>query len=55
MGGIHSALTDAVAMPREILLEMGLRGRELVKEKYSWEIVGMQMVNFYREILAEIS
>jgi glycosyltransferase involved in cell wall biosynthesis len=33
--------------------EMGQQGRRLVEERFSWEIVGKQMVQVYRKILSE--
>ena len=34
---LADALGDAVARPAEVLSLMGAKGRQLVKEKYSWD------------------
>jgi hypothetical protein len=36
-----------MAVPTEELREMGLRGRELIRRKYSWEPIGRQMAETY--------
>ena len=33
-------------------VEMGKRGRQLVKEKFTWERVAPQMIELYRHILS---
>lgn len=38
--GISSALLDAMALPPQQRTEMGVRGRNLVLKKYSWERIG---------------
>jgi len=40
VNGIAGALSDVLAMPREILQCMGARGKILVEQKYSWELIG---------------
>jgi glycosyltransferase involved in cell wall biosynthesis len=32
---------------------MGQKGRDLVKEKYSWEVVAKKHVEVYEEVLSE--
>ena len=34
-------------MPLETLREMGLRGRQLIEDKYSWKGPGRQMAEVY--------
>ena len=31
--------------------EMGVRGRKLVEEKYSWQMIAEQMLEFYQWLL----
>lgn len=38
--GVAAALTEAISMPPSMLAEMGLRGRLLIEEKYTWSKVG---------------
>lgn len=38
--GIAKALSAALAIPSETLLDMGARGKLLVEEKYSWDRIG---------------
>lgn len=45
------ALTEAIGLQPEELKEMGLRGRELVKEKYEIKAVAEQMNRFYELIV----
>ena len=49
MGGspLTSALREATALSREKLREMGLRGREMIRENYSWKQVAEQMLETY--------
>ena len=45
--GIAGALVSAMNTPPEVLLEMGQRGRQLVKEKYSWDQIGRSALQAY--------
>lgn len=45
------ALREAMALPRDILREMGARGRKLVEEKYLWKAVCGAIVKGYRRIV----
>jgi glycosyltransferase involved in cell wall biosynthesis len=38
--GVAAGLSEAMAMPRDALAEMGVRGKKLVEEKYSWDRIG---------------
>ena len=38
--GVTNGLMSAMAMSREALAEMGARGKKLVEEKYSWDLIG---------------
>ena len=49
--GIAQALEVAMDMPREVLHEMGQRGAQLVKEKYSWVQIGRSAFEAYQWIL----
>ena len=43
-----AALQDALGNSREVNAEIGLRGRRLVQERYSWAAVSTQMAELYR-------
>lgn len=43
--GITGALSDALAMPSEILQCMGARGKALVEQKYSWDLIGQKALH----------
>jgi len=45
------ALQEALQLPEEQRIQMGLNGRKLVEEKYSIEAVAQQMVELYKWIL----
>ena len=45
------ALREAISAPIENLLEMGLRGRKLVEEKYGWDKVAQQMLEIYEWLI----
>jgi glycosyltransferase involved in cell wall biosynthesis len=47
------ALTEAIRLQPEVLKEMGLRGRKLVKEKYEIKAVAEQMKGFYEQIVKQ--
>jgi len=38
--GVAAALSEAMSMKRDNLIEMGQRGQKLIKEKYSWDLIG---------------
>ncbi|MEA5596119.1 glycosyltransferase [Rivularia sp. UHCC 0363] len=48
---LHIALNEAMNMSSEERQGMGLRGRNLVETKYSWNFVARDMANVYRWIL----
>lgn len=45
------ALQKALATPLETLRQMGLRGRQLIEDKYSWKGPGRQMADVYEWLL----
>lgn len=47
------ALTAAISLPDEGRLKMGVRGRELVEKKYTWDSVVKAMIKGYEEVLHE--
>ncbi|MBV5329609.1 MAG: glycosyltransferase [Chlorobium sp.] len=51
--GIARALVAAMNTPREELSEMGLRGIQLVKEKYSWDQIGRSALHAYQWMLGQ--
>jgi glycosyltransferase involved in cell wall biosynthesis len=53
VAGLAEALTDAARHGRDELREMGLRGRRLVAEKYTWERVGTHSIELYAWLLGE--
>lgn len=50
---LREALQEALSMTDEALREMGLRGRRLVEEKYSWDRMADMMEKAYEQILDE--
>ena len=44
---LFHALQTALVTPAETLREMGLRGRKLIEDKYSWKVPGRQMAEVY--------
>jgi len=44
---LFQALRSALDLPLETLREMGLRGRNLIEEKYSWKKPGRQLAETY--------
>lgn len=48
---LDAALREAMALPQETLRAMGVRGRRLVEEKYTWKAVCDTMVEGYRRIV----
>jgi glycosyltransferase involved in cell wall biosynthesis len=51
--GVARALVAAMNTPREELREMGLRGIQLVKEKYSWDQIGRSALQAYQWMLGQ--
>jgi glycosyltransferase involved in cell wall biosynthesis len=45
------ALREALSLPSHTLREMGRRGRQLIKSKYTWEPIGRQMLEVYEWML----
>lgn len=50
---LTEALLEATALNAIELNEMGLRGREYMKDKFSWEFVAAQMSQVYKWLLGE--
>ena len=50
---LDAALREAMALPRELLRTMGVRGRRLIEEKYTWKAVCEAMVEGYQRIVTE--
>ncbi|MDB4142969.1 glycosyltransferase [Akkermansiaceae bacterium] len=53
VGGIASALDDATTQSREVMAEMGQRGRELVAERFAWSGIAQQMLDCYHWVRGE--
>ena len=51
--GVARALVAAMNTSREELSEMGLRGVQLVKEKYSWDQIGRDALEAYQWMLGQ--
>lgn len=51
--GVARALVAAMKTPRAELSEMGQRGVQLVKEKYSWDQIGRDALAAYRWMLGQ--
>jgi glycosyltransferase involved in cell wall biosynthesis len=47
VASLRAALADAIALPPASLREMGERGRNLVRERYTWEAVANDAVALY--------
>ncbi len=43
-----NALRSAIQLPRRELVNMGRRGRKLIRKRYKWELVGRDFVCLYR-------
>jgi glycosyltransferase involved in cell wall biosynthesis len=52
---LSEALLEATNLSDQQRKEMGERGRNLVKEKYTWRAVAKEMINLYTYILTEKS
>jgi glycosyltransferase involved in cell wall biosynthesis len=50
-GALESALTEGMQISSQTRMEMGLRGRKLIENKYSWESIAREMVNVYEWLL----
>jgi len=50
---LADALGDAVARPAEVLSLMGAKGRQLVKEKYSWDHSAAKTIALYSWLLGK--
>ena len=48
-----SVLEEMMALPDAARHEMGLKGRALVEQKYTWAVVAEQMRNVYRKVSEE--
>jgi glycosyltransferase involved in cell wall biosynthesis len=44
---IQEALADAISRPRQELIEMGARGKDLIEEKYTWPRVTQKTIELY--------
>jgi glycosyltransferase involved in cell wall biosynthesis len=51
--GIEQGLKAALATSDQERLEMGVRGRELVKQKYLWPAIAEDMSDFYQWLLGK--
>ena len=49
--GVTVALREAMAMTEDRLGEMGLRGKAMIGEKYTWPVIARQMSEVYEWIL----
>ena len=52
--GVTNGLLSAMAMSREALAEMGARGKKLVEEKYSWDLIGREALRASEWMLRRI-
>ena len=48
---LTKALTEAMALSPDELQAMGLRGRKMVEEKYTWGAVAEKMIEGYEEVI----
>lgn len=55
VAGISAAMQEAMAMPRVALEAMGQRGRQLVEEKYSWNMIAQNSLHVYEWLLGRTS
>lgn len=51
--GIAGALSAALATPGEILQCMGARGKALIEQKYSWDLIGQKALNAAEWVLGQ--
>jgi glycosyltransferase involved in cell wall biosynthesis len=48
---LAGALTDMLRAPRDARERMGQNGQRLVRERYSWDVVGRQLAALYEWVL----
>lgn len=48
---LTAALREAISLPDQERRMMGLRGRKMVTEKYSWNRISSEMIEFYQWLL----
>lgn len=48
---IYNAMRSAISMSAQELHQMGLRGRQLVEEKYTWDAVSRKLLKGYESII----
>jgi glycosyltransferase involved in cell wall biosynthesis len=46
-----AAVSDLLALPREELQAMGVRGRQLMEADYAWDVVARKMITVYERVL----
>lgn len=51
--GLFHALQEATALPKDELRLMGERGRRLIEERYSWPVIGRDMLAAYEWLLGK--
>lgn len=52
LSGIRQGLVAAISASDTDRVAMGARGRRMMKERFSWEIVGAEMEGVYRRVLS---
>lgn len=50
---LGEALSCICALSRDVMKEAGLRGRELVEDKFSWSAIAEEFLNHYVELLSQ--
>ncbi|MDA8239918.1 MAG: glycosyltransferase [Nitrospiraceae bacterium] len=48
---LTKTLCAALALPENILKEMGVRGKALIGSKYSWSVIAEEMINVYEWVM----
>jgi glycosyltransferase involved in cell wall biosynthesis len=51
--GITSALKEALHTPSETLIQMGINGQNLIRQKYLWPDIAKNMILFYQWLLGK--
>ena len=51
MDHLVKALKEALSLDPALLSEMGVRGRQLIVEKYAWRPIGESMLEVYEWML----
>lgn len=51
--GIAQALGEATSLPRDVLHEMGQRGRKIMAERFTWPVAADRFLKTYRWLLGE--